>query len=588
MDRVANSAAGRLAWLGSLFLCALILNGLVVRWSLVHRLPFIMDELADIQLGIQTSRGEHLYANQRWERTPLMTYLIGWFHDPADSSFEATISARRMMWVHMLAITLGTVAIAWQLFGLHTGLLAGAMLLAFSNFLGSSIQVRSDVMTTAFVLPALWAITQPKLSRLKSLAAGLALGIGFVTTQKAIYYLAAYAVAVVTRVWLDGNRLSDRAKVVALHGSLAGLGFALPLAIMVIAFWRLGALIPMIDQVFLLGAQAGLAADTYRGTWVHVPESLGRNPGFWLLGVTGAGSFLMEAVQSRRARSTITGTGGTELQLAAVGAWVLVLMVLYAQHTSKFPYVFINLAPALAICGAAILARAARPAFAQLPTLDWRALCWTLAAVATLIVYPAFHTRASMQSDLLDVQRRVMDRADALTAPTDAVFDGIGIATTRRKATPWSMMARWFDERAAGADYEVLGYLVDRQPTVMIWNYRLPNLRREELEFIGRHFVHDWANIWVVGAEVEAGGEKPHVAVNLLSTTDYAVTAPDVERVRIDGYPITVPLNLAAGEHVVTVLGEPQRVTLQLARSVELPFGPPRAPYPLFLSYSAW
>ena len=584
MPQAPSSEENRLAWLGAILLCALILNGFVVRWSLVHRLPFIMDELVDTQLGVQTARGVHLYADQRWERTPLMTYFIGILHDPAQGSFDATIAVRRAMWLFMVAITLQTAAIGRNLSGRWVALSSAALLLAFSNFLGSSIQVRSDVMATAFSLPALWVLTMRRSPGLAYLLAGLSLGVAFTTTQKAVYFVVAFAVALAMRSWSELGNVRAASRRVAQLGSLAALGFALPLAAMFFAYWRLGALPAMIEQVFELGARAGLAADTYRGTWVHVPETIGRNPGIWLLGVAGAGGLLAEGLRRRSAEFT----GSICPRLAAAGAWTLVLLALYLQHTSKFPYVFINLAPGLAVCGAVILLRLGSAAFAPAPRFDWRALCWTLAAVGTLVAFPAYHLRSSMRSDLLATQREIMNRVDALTDPNDAVLDGIGIATTRRKSTPWSMMARWFDERAAGADYEVLGWVKKRQPKVMIWNYRLYNLRREELQFLRRHFVNDWANIWVVGVATVAGGDKPDSTVDLLASTTYVVEAEAPGNVRLDGGTIAGRLELAAGEHVISVAGASQKVTVRLAAAADLARPPDEPPFDLFLGYSEW
>ncbi len=543
-----------------------------------------MDELADTQLGVQTARGVHLYADQVWERTPLMTYLIGALHDPAQGSFETTLAVRRVMWLFMIAITLQTAAIGRGMAGRWAGLLAAALLLAFSNFLGSSIQVRSDVMATAFSLPALWVLTMRRSPGAAYFLAGLSLGVGFVTTQKAIYFVVAFAVALSVRAWSELGSLRAACGRVALLGTVAALGFALPLAAMFLAYWRLGAISAMVEQVFEVGARVGLAADTYLSTWIHVPESIGRNPGIWLLGLAGAFGLLVEGLR----RDDEKFSGSESPRLAAAGVWTLTLLVLYMQHTSKFPYVFINLAPGLALCGAIILLRLGGAAFSPPVRIDWRSVCWSMAAIATLVAFPAHHARTSMSFDLLETQREIMNRVDALTDPADAVLDGIGIATTRRKATPWSMSARWFDERNAGADYNVLGWIKKRQPKVMIWNYRLPNLRHDELEFLERHFVNEWANIWVVGASTVAGGDEPDSAVDLLASATYVVESEAPANVRLDGGPVTGRIDLAAGRHLISVSGAPQKVTVKLAAAVELPRRPERPAFPLFLGYSAW
>jgi hypothetical protein len=126
---------------------------------------------------------------------------------------------------------------------------------------------------------------------------------------------------------------------------------------------------------------------------------------------------------------------------------------------------------------------------------------------------------------------------------------------------------------------------MERQPKVMIWNYRLPNLRRDELEFLKSHFVNEWANIWVVGAATIAGGEKPDSTVDLLASATYVVEAEAPADVRLDGKPILGRIDLAAGEHVISVTGAP-RAAVKLAAAAG--FRRPDRPRSAFPGYSAW
>jgi hypothetical protein len=343
---------------------------------------------------------------------------------------------------------------------------------------------------------------------------------------------------------------------------------------------RLGALEPFLRQTLLYGAEVGLVATTYRNTWIHLAETMGRNPGIWFLGLAGA---LVLAYEGR-------GSSADEPRrpaLAAAGAWTLTLFALLLQHTAKFPYVFLNIAPGLAVCGAVLLVRFGRGAFAGTALLDWRQIAWLAGTGATLVAFPVYHHVRAFNSDLIWGQKMVMDRADALTEPTDAVFDGIGIATTRAQATPWSLTGRWVQERRAGREYPVLDWLRRTQPKIMIRNYRLDALPPAERRFLDRHFVQDWANVYVVGAALEAfGGEDPPRAIDLLAEADYALIAADLGRVSIDGRPARPVERLAAGAHTLSVAGEPQRVVLLLAAAVRLPSPPRRDPFPLFASYS--
>ena len=178
-------------------------------------------------------------------------------------------------------------------------------------------------------------------------------------------------------------------------------------------------------------------------------------------------------------------------------------------------------------------------------------------------------------------------RVDRLTGPNDSVFDGIGMATTRRMAVPWSMTARWFQERRGRVDLSIVPHLRRRQPKVFIQNYRADALSVNEREFLGRHFVHDWGNVWVVGVSSERIGEGTGSrSIELLSSADYAVLAEDLTRVRIDGRNARAVESLAAGAHTLAVVGEAQQVHLTLAASAEFPVRSRQMPLPLFPNYS--
>ena len=193
----------------------------------------------------------------------------------------------------------------------------------------------------------------------------------------------------------------------------------------------------------------------------------------------------------------------------------------------------------------------------------------------------------NLENSLIQTQAAIMTRVDRITEPNDAVFDGIGIAVTRKKATPYSMTARWRDERQAGADYDIIGALKESQPTVMIWSYRMGFLRDDERDFISAHFVPDWANICVVGATATHTGPEPTFeTINLLSSAQYAVIAKDRQRICIDGKVLGPVEFLSAGDHEVVIDGDDQELQLKYFPAVNTPPPPPQERSDLFPSYS--
>jgi len=553
---------------------------LLFRWFLLDQFPFMMDELYDTNLGVMVSRGAVLYRDIPLERMPLMTFLIAAWHRPSAGSFEAALAARQLMWVGMALAVLFTWRLGRRFLAGAFALLPPALLLAFSSFLTSSVSVRSDLLSTLFSLPALLALTAPRLGPANLVGSGFALGLAFCTTQKAVYFVVAFAAGLGYRTWCEASAGRRDLRLLG-RMSLVSLGLALPPGCLLAYMSHLGAPGPFLEQTLLYGARVGLLADTYSYSWIHVVETLERNPGIWFLGLCGAAVVAFEGLRRQGVDS------GRSPGLAAAGVWTLVLAALLLQHTAKFPYVFMTIAPGLALCGGVLLHRLGEAAWLPVRPVDWRQLTWSAGAALVLFALPVYHHSRAFRPDLLYYQKEIMDRVDRLTGPTDPVFDGIGIATTRPMAAPWSLTVRWFQERRAGADYAVVPYLQRRQPKVLIHNYRLDGLRRDEHEFLQRHFVHHWGNIWVVGVPAQrTGGETPARRVEVLSSAEYAVLAADLSRVRIDGRSVRAVESLAAGSHTLEVVGEPQDVRLVLAAAATPPRRTAHGPIHLFPSYS--
>lgn len=578
----------------------LCLLSIEIRWYLCRELPFVMDELVDTQLAVQVARGARLYLDRPFERMPLMTFLLAALHDSGAGSFASMVDARHVFWLLMLLTALGTALLARNLLGWRGALTSLGLLLGFSTFLDRATRVRADGLSTACSLPALIALTAPRLRLDALFAAGFGLGLAWITTQKAIYFVAAFAVALTARHVLEervegtGARRRWRILLFLRRAGIATFGFCLPFAGVVLWAARQGGLRQFLQQTLFYGAYVGLSSEVYAYTWTYLAQTLRRNPGFWLLGLLGMSWMAAAVVRScrkapREAQAPRLGvvTGGVPAGPAlALAAWSLVVVAAILHHTAKFPYVFLMVSPPLAACGAVALLGVGPPLWG--PTAPrWRKPVAVAVALALLVALPAAHHARALSRSLILDQKSVMDRVDALTAPDDAVLDGIGMAVARPKATPYSMTARWFVERSHGAPYPVIGPILASRPKVMIRNYRIENLTPAEWEFLTTHFIPDWANLAVVGAVVRHSGPGPsETVVDLLAPARYRVLAADLEQVTVDGAAARATVELAAGAHRVRVEGAPQTVVLRYARSLEVPAPPAREPFSLFPEYS--
>lgn len=572
---------------------------LCFRWFLLDRMPFIMDEFVDTQLGIQVGRGLRIYLDYPWERTPLLTLLIGSLVDPGAGSFAAIVSARRLMWGGTFIIFIGTFLTARNIFGSRLAPLSVFLLCGFSSFLDHSIAVRADLVSTTLSLPAFYLVTSPVISTGRLFIAGAFIGFSAAASQKALYFALAFAAAFTGRYFYSPNSRARMVREYVYLSMMASAGFIASVSMLLFWAYFSGILLPFLRNCLFTGYYVGLSAKTYRFTTTFVWQSFSRNPGFWVSAIGGVVYLLLRPFPAFRLSKDDScsaplrskpgeidrADGGS---LLALGLWTLVLLVLYARHTAKFPYIFINLGPCLAVAGSATLAfttgRILSSNFGRL----WKLFLFSLSVLILLVAMPTlFHLR-HLQTNLVSIQRAILDRVDAITEPDDSVFDGIGMAVTRRKATPYSMTARWFQERWRGANYPVIDFLKKSEPKVVIFNYRFASLRANEITFISKRFVPDWSNVWVVGSAVPHPGKGRTLAqCDMLSSATYAILSRAGTEVTIDGRRANSYEYLRSGRHEIAVVGDAQTVIVKLARAHRLR---PPPPFPvvkqLFPEYS--
>jgi hypothetical protein len=565
----------------------LCLISLYARWIMTERLPFIMDELVDTQIAYQVGKGFKIYSDLEWERTPLMTFLISSITKSSKNSFSTIIRARKLMWFCTVIIFLLTYLIARKVQDSLIAILALLLLFGFTTFLDRSIRIRADLISTLFSLPALLAVVCHGLNPILSSIAGFFLGLAVLTTQKAVYFVVAFGVALVGKqIILSGlNALSM--KKIGMESLIATGGFAVPTLSFLLWILFEGQMEQFINQCFLHAAKIGFVADTYRYTWNFFWQTVSRNPVIWSFGLVGIFILLFEGIQTRGDPSLAENKNERLGPGIALALWTLTMFLLTLQHTVKFPYLYLNIAPSLAICASVPLGRITFLAIKSKRKLNWTHIVSALSGIFLLLILPSLHHKKNLKADLIQVQSMIMDRVDSITVPEDAVFDGVGIAVTRRKATQYSITERWRDERKAGANYDIIESLKKSQPKVLIWNYRMNRLRKDERVFIDTHFVLDWANVYVVGTTIfHKGTTITRKTINLLSSCEYAVLVKDRQRIRIDGeIPGSVAF-LTAGNHGITIEGESQKIQLKYFPAVKIPPPALQKQFRLFPSYS--
>ena len=568
-------------------LIGLCLISLVARFYMTEKLPFVMDELVDTQIACQLEKGSDLYKDYVWVRTPLLNYLIASTVGNGNNSFYTAVSARKVMWLLSLIIFILTFSISRQLHNLPIAITSVAFLASYTTFLDRSIRIRADLLSTLLSLPALWVLLSKKPSNYLFGLAGMFLGIATLSTQKAIYFVIAFGIALLGReltlYGLNKRFLSEFLK----KTILSSLGFFIPIIIFIIWLNVTDQFHQFVYDGIKHAGNAGLFNNTYKeATKVYLKQTIIRNPGIWFFSIVGMILYVLNGIRKNDQNINIVEYDKKHSYIA-LSLWMLSLMILVFNHKVKFPYVFLNLSPSLAICAAFCFVYFMTN-IGGVKLKNTSLFYYAVLFLSSLVVIiPAINRHYENLKDnaLIVAQRAIMHRVDDLTALDDYVFDGIGMAVTRRKATPYSMTARWFNERKRRLEYDIIKWLKTNKPIVMILNYRIKYLDLNEKTFISDNYLRDWANVFVVGKRIShMGDDITQKNIDVLAPAVYAIIADYRENVLIDGKTPESTMILNAGSHEVIIRGAKQEIIIKLNSAVKNPL-PFQKPFRLYPSY---
>jgi hypothetical protein len=219
-----------------------------------------------------------------------------------------------------------------------------------------------------------------------------------------------------------------------------------------------------------------------------------------------------------------------------------------ALNPVPYPYNLVWMTPALLFAGTAgahlLLARARR---FGLP-LAGALLTFSVSQFARELLGDDYLKRS------WDAQLKLVDAAEALTAPTDPIFDGVGMVCTRPPATrDWLIHSVFMPEYEQG-HREQVGDVIERvAPPVLIGgHYRFNWLPEADLAVVAAHYLGLSNQLWVLAVETTRGEEQIHI----LRPGRYQVQkrTPNAELLQIDGRTVAPGdiLSLQAGAHHVT------------------------------------
>jgi 4-amino-4-deoxy-L-arabinose transferase-like glycosyltransferase len=370
-----------------------VLTTYLLRLPLLLTRGFDPDEFEHLHGAWAITKGLVPYRDFFEHHTPGIHFLLAplflFFDVETDvaGAFGLVFLARRLMWVFAGAL----LALTWWLGRIWRDdrvAAAGTFFLAMTvMFLEKTLEVRPDVVSVPLWLASLGATCRAiqekhgddRGTRLHFAVGGICLGAGVMFTQKLLFALPGFGVAV---AWYVLDRRSHATLSARCTNVLVQMaGFFLPILVVSAYFAAVGGLLPFLDDNFLLNLRWKVRFQPYG----YLTQLLRQNPFLVALGV--AGLVRQLAGMARRERF-LRGDAILPLSTAGLIACLWVMPVPYRQYYLMF-------LPLLALLAGGLLVEGLEVADAALRgRLQWRWRAWVgavlVAGVAALGLWVAF------------------------------------------------------------------------------------------------------------------------------------------------------------------------------------------------------
>ena len=329
-------------------------------------------------------------------------------------------------------------------------LLIVLVLLSFSNFIERIFRTITEPLAVFFAAAALLVVLRGRADQARTvLAAGVLSGLAFLATQKSIYFNVALGLALVTDA-----ALARRFVAVFTRGALLVLGWTLPIAVYCLAF---GGSDP-----------AAIAQHLFVGP-VATPRPAAPTP-------TAACDFM----SGRRCSATPSSISSVSPEWRCrCGAFshfdqkkAHCAGVFRHHHGAgvrpqpAWPYVFIMALPFMALWSLTLFDR-----IGEQKPLQLRVAYAALAvAIAMSFVMNLFYLRIDNRGQAPDL----VARAEALVAPGESDFDGVGMLPNRSEPTTlWLDRAAVLSTLREGKQSDAYRSLAGHPTKVILWSYRM-------------------------------------------------------------------------------------------------------------------
>ena len=515
---------------------ALIALKIILLFVLAWNSRFVMDEF--VQLGWAKYLGNGLFETV-WPAKAVgyavfykLAHVIGW-------DAQSILLVGRLQTALLACGTTGIVYLCARALGEDRvrALAIVLVLLAFSNFMERIFRTIAEPLALFFAAAALLVVLRGQADKARPvMAAGILGGLAFLATQKSVYFNVALGLALVGDVALAGRWFAG-----IVRGARLVLGWLIPIAGYCLLF---GGTDPLAVAANLLSGPLEVAttgADAYRGLRHYVAQTLSRNAilyGFCFAGM---------ALELLR-----IGRLGERRRIALI--FSVVVTVLVFTHDQPWPYVFVMALPFLALWSLTMFDElAARPRV--------RRVAWAVLgiAIAASFVKNALYLRHDNADQLA-----LVARAEALIAPGEEYFDGVGMLPNRPEPTTlWLDRSRVLDTLREGQASEAYRVLAGSPPKMILWSYRMDSIDPVVAPLVRDSYVAVAPNIRMAGRRLQLGKA---VRFKVPVAGPYQLYGEDGEPVagqlETEGQAMADPFELSAGTTTITLRNGPAEALL--------------------------
>jgi len=503
-----------------------------LEYNLLLYVEYITDEFlhsswgADLHFGIRPYTAEHVHV-----KTQLGILLYSIAYKLCDNMVGILLINRHTALLFVILSLCVVFLLYRQLFaGTHGGLWAVLWTLSCSTFREHSFSIRVDMMATCLALLGLYVFLGLPLRR-RALASGLCLGLAFCTTQKSVYFIAAFVLS----FWVAYRRTTSHPLKEFLAFALGGL---IVFCAYVVAFGYGGNPINVVKGMFFSEKAWRLAlTGDYVGLHTFYWHTFSRNIPFYCLSFAGLGYSLGRWGSNRWEQNVLCCFSLTVLGLIAV-------------HREPWPYVFVMIIPFLG-CYAGLISDHITEALRISP----RVLIVPAAVLLLTVGVQSVLRNYDYAGVQCFPQLAAVRAAEAVLGPQDSYFDGIRMIGTRKHCIPitlqqadlMNLIHSW---ETGGPAF--LDSLRASECKVIIYNYRLAYLPKAFHQFLRDHYVLMDTSVFVSGYRIITSPTE----IDLIWPGEYGtLTDGECKNIIIDGRAVDAKkggIYLAKGKHRVT------------------------------------